>query len=326
MKIAFVGKGGSGKTSIASLFTQYLHDNTTDPVFAIDADLNLHMAALLGLTERVRSIPHLSLPESMDEIREYLRGQNTNITELEHFRKTTPPTRNSSFVIIADDNLIIQKFAGKKGRLYFSQVGTYRTEKIGQSCYHDSLAILENILSHTIDVNSNVVIDMVAGIDAFAGSLHAQFDLLVLVVEPTKQSTEVFRQYSELARAAGIEHMVAVIGNKVMDESDEKFLKNEIPENYYLGSFKASQMIKEVSRSGESLDLSRLEESNSELLEKIHIHLKNSQQSFNERLQRLYELHKAYVSQGYIQKRYGDLTTQIQLDFDFDAYAEAITR
>ncbi len=44
---------------------------------------------------------------------------------------------------------------------------------------------------------------MVAGVDAFANTLHAQFDLICLVVEPTKRSLEVFRHYLELAEEAG---------------------------------------------------------------------------------------------------------------------------
>ncbi|MFD1050003.1 ATP-binding protein, partial [Kibdelosporangium lantanae] len=41
MKIAFVGKGGSGKTTLASLFLRHLAA-ARRPVLALDADVDLH--------------------------------------------------------------------------------------------------------------------------------------------------------------------------------------------------------------------------------------------------------------------------------------------
>ena len=43
MKIAFAGKGGSGKTTLSSLFTRHLAALGL-PVVAIDADINQHLA------------------------------------------------------------------------------------------------------------------------------------------------------------------------------------------------------------------------------------------------------------------------------------------
>ena len=50
MKIAFVGKGGSGKTTLSSLFIRHLA-TTGAPVVAVDADINQHLGAALGLDE-----------------------------------------------------------------------------------------------------------------------------------------------------------------------------------------------------------------------------------------------------------------------------------
>ena len=47
--IAVAGKGGSGKTSVASLIIRYLKNNGLEPVLAIDADPNANLAEGLGV-------------------------------------------------------------------------------------------------------------------------------------------------------------------------------------------------------------------------------------------------------------------------------------
>ena len=48
--IAVAGKGGSGKTSVASLVIRYLMKNSSGPILAIDADPNANLGESLGLT------------------------------------------------------------------------------------------------------------------------------------------------------------------------------------------------------------------------------------------------------------------------------------
>lgn len=48
--IAVAGKGGTGKTSIASLIIRYLLKNGSVPILAIDADANANLGDSLGLT------------------------------------------------------------------------------------------------------------------------------------------------------------------------------------------------------------------------------------------------------------------------------------
>ena len=48
--IAMAGKGGTGKTSLASLIIRYLLQHNATPILAVDADANANLAWSLGLT------------------------------------------------------------------------------------------------------------------------------------------------------------------------------------------------------------------------------------------------------------------------------------
>src|SRR5688572_27493128 len=72
MKIAFVGKGGSGKTTLSSLFIRHLAALGT-PVIAVDADINQHLGVALGLTEAdAAALP--AMGAHLPLIKDYLRG------------------------------------------------------------------------------------------------------------------------------------------------------------------------------------------------------------------------------------------------------------
>ena len=49
LTIAIAGKGGSGKTSLASLIIRYLKKNGVGPILAVDADPNANLGESLGL-------------------------------------------------------------------------------------------------------------------------------------------------------------------------------------------------------------------------------------------------------------------------------------
>lgn len=323
MRIAFVGKGGSGKTTCTSLFIQSLFKKNPLTVWAIDADLNMHLADQLGCQEQARSLQHISAPDAEIDIKRYLMGKNDRIKDISHFRKSTPPTAQSNFVVVSDrHNYILEHYAAKHDNIFLSIVGSYHTEGIGASCYHNNLAVLESLLSHTIDANGVVVVDMVAGVDAFAGTLHAQFDMIVFIVEPTKKSLEVYEQYKRLAEDAGIWDEVYVVGNKIGTQKDTAFIEAVIERTKLLGYLSNSQHVHEAEQGELGLDFSKLEKSNQHVFEAVYATLAQAQSSYNVKLQRLHALHKKYVSQASIRERFGDLTEQIDDTFNFDEYVQ----
>lgn len=326
MRIAFVGKGGSGKSTLAALFIDFL-DTKGVPILAVDADLNIHLPEILGFEDKVPENRHLSRPESAKEIKDYLRGKNKKLINLECFKKTTPPNASSSFIDVADNsNPIIQKFTVQRGRLKMAVVGTYDIENIGASCYHNNLAIFENILSHLIDHKGAVVADMVAGVDAFANTLHSQFDLLVLVVEPTKRGVGVFEQYQELAKNAGVFEDLVVVANKVRSIEDENFIAQRIPKEKLVGFLRESDYLRRKDREGGTVRCGELEKPNQEIIHEIYGRLIKNQKGYQGRLKKLWDLHTRYVSQSHIRERFGDLTDQIDQEFNLDEHAKKYSK
>jgi CO dehydrogenase maturation factor len=318
MRIAFVGKGGAGKSTFSTLFSQYIATLTNKHTLLIDADLNMHAAKLVDIAWPIENEKHLSHPQAVKNIKSYLVGNNARISSLGSFRKTTPPATGSNILRIGSElPESIQSYFLGSGNLQVAVVGTYDEEDIGVSCYHANLSILEIMLSHMTDQDAYVVVDMVAGVDAFANTLHAQFDALVLAVEPTQRGVEVFRQYSGLAQAAGVLDRLLVVGNKVRGEEDAVFLATAIPQKHFIGSMQDSNYLRKKDREGGKLDVTGLEPENIAVLEEIRRKSAALVENPNKRLKLLQEIHRKYASQPAVQQEFGNLLEQIDENFSF---------
>ncbi|MER6352005.1 ATP-binding protein [Streptomyces sp. NPDC001634] len=225
MRVAFVGKGGSGKTTLSALFSRHLAHSEA-PVVAIDGDINQHLAYALGLDEdEVFAAPPLSARTG--EIKEYLRGTNPRIPSIEAMVKTTPPGRGSRLLRLLGDDEVHSHHVQEVGSVPLMVTGAFAESDLGVACYHSKLGAVEMYLNHLVDgPGEYVVVDMTAGADAFASGLFTRFDMTFLVVEPTRKSVSVYRQYRDHAAEFGVP--VAVVGNKVTGEDDLLFLKEHV--------------------------------------------------------------------------------------------------
>ncbi|GIH20206.1 ATP-binding protein [Rugosimonospora africana] len=225
MKIAFVGKGGAGKTTLTALFSQRLAAQGRT-VLAIDADINQNLAAALG-EDADEAVLHPTLGEHLDEIKEYLRGENPRISSAAAMVKTTPPGRGSRLLRVVDDNPIYRRCVRTVDGVRLAATGGFAESDLGVACYHSKVGAVELLLNHLVDVDDEyVVVDMTAGADAFASGLFTRFDRTFVVCEPTVRSVGVYRQY--LDYAADYQVAVSVVGNKVADETDEAFLREQV--------------------------------------------------------------------------------------------------
>jgi CO dehydrogenase maturation factor len=316
MRIAFVGKGGSGKSTVASLFVRHLR-STHQPVLAIDADINMHLASLLDIVPAPEKA--LSRDANVRSIRSYLRGDNRRVESVDHFVKTTPPGTGSALVRLREDDPVLQSYAEHPDDgCWFMHVGTYEDDGIGISCYHTNLSVLENVLSHLhLDERAWTVVDMVAGTDAFSNTLHAQFDALALIVEPTMEGVTVYDQYKALATEGGVGDRVMVLGNKVMDEDDASFLRRRIGDDL-VAILPYMPEIKRSRQQGRSPS-DALNEDVRAAFDALVTRVGQTRVTSSKRLQALHALHRKYCTLPYVVDACGDIEGHIDPDFRFPA-------
>lgn len=261
MRIAFVGKGGSGKTTVSSIFLRYLMSENHS-VLAIDADINQHLANAIGWN--VGDIPELG--NNLTDLKTTLLGSNKLIPSANLMNKTSLPGPGSNMIKINKDDPVLKKFAKKNDEVWFMRVGGFNQEDLGQRCFHAKTGSVELILNHLADTKDEfVIVDMTAGADAFASGLFSRFDLTLLVVEPTIKSMSVYKQYKKYAKDYNI--CIKVVGNKVTDENDIDFLKENCGDDL-IGSFSLSNWVKKAER-GTVLDFQELELENFSVLKRI---------------------------------------------------------
>ncbi|MEU6039102.1 ATP-binding protein [Actinomadura sp. NPDC047616] len=224
MKVAFVGKGGSGKTTLSSLFVRFLADRGL-PVVAVDADINQHLGVALGLDEgRAAKIP--AMGDHLPRIKEYLRGANPRISSAAAMVKTTPPGAGSRLLRLRGDDPIHALGEDVDGVTLLA-TGPFNDDDLGVACYHSKTGAVELYLNHLVDgPGEYVVVDMTAGADTFASGLFTRFDLMFLVAEPTRKGVGVYRQYTEYARDYDV--AIAVVGNKVQGDDDVAYLREHV--------------------------------------------------------------------------------------------------
>lgn len=310
MKIAFVGKGGSGKTTISALFTRYLSSRNL-PVIAIDADINQHLGSALGFDKQaLEAQPALGV--EINQVKEYLRGDNPLITSNAHMAKTTPPGSGSRLLKINQDNPLWKYFQLKKNGIRFLATGPFDKEDLGIKCYHSKTGAVELILNHLIDSEKEYIVqDMTAGADSFASGMFTRFDMTFLVAEPTRRGISVFNQYKEYADGYNIS--LRVIGNKVEDEEDEKFLQEHVGDAL-LGCIGRSQFVRKLEK-GRYPSYDTLEKETLTVLENMLHEVDFCKKDWDKFYQQMIEFHVRNAD-SWASKQIGeDLSKQVDPEF-----------
>jgi CO dehydrogenase maturation factor len=244
MRIALAGKGGSGKTTAASLLIRALLERRK-AVLAIDADINQQLADTLCLPrEAVDAVPELG--NALPRLKALLRGSNRLIQAPSAMVKTTPPGPGSRLISLAPEDPVLAQLAYCHETLRFLRVGGFTEMDLGAHCFHAKTGAAELVLNHLADKPDDwVIADMTAGADAFASGLFTRFDLTVLVVEPTSKSLGVWQQYKGYARDYDV--AIRVLGNKVETGDDVALLETACGEDL-IGWLEYSPWVRGIER------------------------------------------------------------------------------
>ena len=232
MKLAITGKGGVGKTTLTALLAQVYADQGRD-VLAVDADPSPCLAGALGFPDELRA--KLSPIAEMDELIEERTGAK-------------PGTVGGFFTLNPRVDDIPERFSVVHRGVRLLESGS--VDLGGSGCICPESAMLKTLFTHLLFRKDDVLLlDMYAGVEHLGRATVDFVDAMIVVVEPTRRSLGTAAQIKKLANDIGLQRLF-LVGNKVRNEDEEKFLEIETPGLPVLGFLTADLKVQEADRLG----------------------------------------------------------------------------
>ncbi len=232
MKLAITGKGGVGKTTLTALIAQVYAD-AGKQVLAVDADPSPCLAGALGFPDELRA--KLAPISEMDEL--ILERTGAKKGQIGGFFTINPRV---------DD--IPERFSVLHRGVRLLEMGAVETG--GSGCICPEAAMLKTLFTHLMFRKDEVLLlDMYAGVEHLGRATVDFVDAMLVVVEPTRRSLGTAAQIKKLANDLGLKRLY-LVGNKVRNEDEAKFLQAETPDLPVLGFLPADLLVQEADRLG----------------------------------------------------------------------------
>jgi CO dehydrogenase maturation factor len=192
MKIAFVGKGGSGKSSTSWLMTKTIEDMGIS-VLAIDADHNMDLTSNLGVDPEKTPLMHKTDKDFLEAV---------GLTENDRLLNLALQENTASLFTLEPLDAYTEKIVTKiSPRLSLINIGLGSPDLLFQTkCAHALSGPLKFYLGLLDEGKGHVVIDSVAGADMLNYGLYAGIDAVIGVIEPHRNSVKVFEQIYDICK------------------------------------------------------------------------------------------------------------------------------
>lgn len=203
-KIAIAGKGGVGKTMIASTIA-YILAFEGNSVYAIDADPNPTLGQALGFPiEKLNSIrPILSLRNLISE-----RVGKSNY--------------GSYFTLNPYVNDIPEQYSMEHRSIRLLIMGSTQGANTGCACTEN--AIVKALVNYLIlQANETIIMDMVAGTEHLGRGTASGVDAMLIIVEPSMRSIQAGQSVVKLTKQyKNMKYWI--VGNKIRNEDDRSLI------------------------------------------------------------------------------------------------------
>jgi CO dehydrogenase maturation factor len=235
MIIGFLGKGGSGKSSVSTQVALLLHKQGKT-VLAVDADHNMDLSYNLTGGD-VSEMKYLS--ESLLDIQTFIK-----LPENSKYSEAFLNDVEARFTLSSADTVTNTYSAKVKEDLYLMAAGPQTdTVLYGKACSHSLTTALKVYLPLLVlKENEAVVVDEKAGADGVTTGIVTGIDVGVIVCEPALHSIKTAKQIAELMDFYDTPYVF--VGNKVSDSEDKDFIEKELgvtPTTYLVQSSSAKR-------------------------------------------------------------------------------------
>jgi CO dehydrogenase maturation factor len=200
MKILVCGKGGCGKSTVVALLAKEMAIRK-NKVLVIDSDeSNIGLHSRLGM-------------EKPDDYMNYFGGKKLLFEKTKEMKNT----------LRLDD--LPRDYLTEKGNIQLLSMG--KIYQFGEGCACPINALSSKFLE-VLDLRDGefLIADTDAGIEHFGRGVEKGVDILLVIIDPSRESILLAKKISELGQQ--VDKLVYYILNRIADQQTKDFLLNSI--------------------------------------------------------------------------------------------------